>query len=126
MPQDAEQARHWLDAAAEAGEIEAQVRLADLLAQGKQVPRNDSEAFRWYREAGENGHGVAQDYVKAAKLYHHAAELGITLAKRSLGYFYEKGLGVPADRAQALRFFQEAADAGDKDAGEQLTRLRSA
>ena len=44
-----------------------------------------------------NGRGVPQDYRKAAKWYHLAAERGHGGAQFALGIMYNKGQGVPID-----------------------------
>ncbi|MCI5780054.1 MAG: sel1 repeat family protein [Lentisphaeria bacterium] len=79
-----------------------------------------SEKFRWYSKAVESGcydayyslgrcyeegHGISQDYAKAAHWYHKAGEFSAKkYAYRALfrlAYFYRNGLGVPRDRQKA-------------------------
>ena len=71
------------------------IRLAFSYAHGQGVPKDDAEAFRWYREAADQGYAKAQ-YV--------------------LGWMYYHGQGVPQDYAEAFRWFRKAADQGDKAA----------
>jgi TPR repeat protein len=50
------------------------------------------EDMRWYRMAADRGNAVAQNEV---------------------GFFYQNGLGVSVDYAEALRWYRLAADQGD-------------
>ena len=45
---------------AEQGQAEAQFNLGMTYHNGEGVPRNDSEATKWYRKAAEQGHAEAQ------------------------------------------------------------------
>jgi TPR repeat protein len=45
-----------------------------------------------------------------------AAKAGVTNAQYRLGRFYQSGIGVQADKEQALRWFTAAAEQGHKDA----------
>jgi TPR repeat protein len=77
----------------------------------------------WIAELYENGWGVAQDYGKAHKWFHKAADAGNTDAMINLGRLYEQGLGVAQDYGKALEWFQKAADAGNTDSMINLGRL---
>jgi TPR repeat protein len=48
-----------------------------------------------------NGEGVPKNYTEAAKWYRKAAELGYPEAQYSLGLMYANGEGVPKDFAVA-------------------------
>lgn len=80
-----------LRAAAEAGDAEAQHRLARAHERGDGVEQDDFQAVRWLRRAAEqdhpaaaldlgwmlaNGYGVAQDPVEAYRWFVRAARLG--------------------------------------------------
>lgn len=52
------------------------------------------------------------DHATAARLLRADALKGDANAQRNLGYLYEEGLGVPRDPAQALAWYQKAADQG--------------
>jgi len=52
-----------------------------------------------------------------------AADAGDAIAMNSLGYLYEKGLGVAQDYAQAHQWLQKAAEAGNYHAMEHLGYL---
>src|SRR5208282_6041829 len=63
------------------------------------------------------------DYAKALSPLQKAADAGDAVAMNSLGYLYEKGLGVAQDYAQARQWFQKAAEAGNYHAMEHLGYL---
>jgi uncharacterized protein len=52
-----------------------------------------------------------------------AADQGNEVAQRNIGFLYLKGLGVPQDRAGAIRWFRKPADKGDEDAKDALKIL---
>jgi hypothetical protein len=58
------------------------------------------------------GEGVAQDHVEAAKWYRLSAEQGDSQAQYQLGIMYHHGEGVAKDSAEAFRWFREAAEQG--------------
>jgi hypothetical protein len=74
---------------ADAGDAEAQYRLAGL-----------------YRA----GRGVERDLELAAELLHRAAGQGHATAQHSLGTMYMKGLGVPQDPIKAKFWFEAASE----------------
>ena len=61
----------------------------------------------------DEGCGVAQDYVEAARWWRKSAEQGHVAAQFSLGSIYYNGQGVVQDYAEAVKWFREAADQGD-------------
>jgi len=140
-----------LRARAEAGDAEAQYRLARLYtipwdfsgiapANGEavpDVPMDDVEAARWFRLAAdqghvlaqtdlairyENGRGVPQDAAEAVRWYRLAADQGYADAQFSLGARYGNGSGVPEDDAEAARWMRLAADQGHVNAQYTLGR----
>ena len=97
--QTASQDLDSLRAAAEQGDAEAQIQLADEYftsgAEGFNPAVSWREASRWYRRAAQQGHGKAQF---------------------SLGRMYEQGQGVPQDHVQAHKWLSLAsAQASDED-----------
>ena len=65
----------------------------------------------------ENGEGVSQDYKKAEKWYHKAAEQGDTDAQYNLGNFYNNdNLGVAHDYVMSHMWFNIAGVNGYQDA----------
>jgi TPR repeat protein len=77
---------------AEKGDSESEYQLGILYSHGVDVPKDQTEASRWYGEAAEQGHaeaqfsigtfyvlgiGVSQDFVLAHKWYNLSAAQGI-------------------------------------------------
>lgn len=106
-----------LIAEAEKGTAAAQCQLGTLYYKGESVPRNVTEALKWWRAAAEKGNAVAmnnlgemyykgegapRDFGEAVKWYRAAADLGLAGAQSNLGWMYYKGEGVPGDAAQAV------------------------
>ena len=58
--------------------------------------------------------GFLQDYKKALKLYHRAAELGNAEAYNSIGYAYDSGESVDVDKRKAKHYYQLAAIGGSE------------
>ena len=69
---------------AKQGIAEAQYNLGLMFSRGKEVPRDDKKAVKWYRLA---------------------AEQQITGAQSNLGLMYEKGQGVGQDYIEAHKWF---------------------
>jgi TPR repeat protein len=53
-----------------------------------------------------------KDYIEAMRLMRQAADAGSAEGQTYVGYFYEKGLGVPQDYAEALGWYRKAAALG--------------
>ncbi|MCK9606013.1 MAG: transglycosylase SLT domain-containing protein [Methylomonas sp.] len=66
--------------------------------------------------------GVKQDFQRAFHLYCRAALQGDTEAAYNLGFMYFNGRGRARDLALALRWFKQAAEAGDIEARNILAR----
>lgn len=114
-----------LRAAADKGDVEAQVALGDRYRFGDRVSQDDAKAARWYRLAADQGHakaqfelgamyyygwGVSQDNAKAAQLYRLAAEQGNADAQLEIGLMYRYGEGVTKDYISAYAWLILAAD----------------
>lgn len=108
---------------AEAGDTNAQFRVATAYDSGQGAPRDGKEAMRWYLKAAENGHAEAQNSVgsglQAAKRfkealpwYERASAQRHALATNNLAYLYDLGLGVSQDRRRAFELYSRAADLG--------------
>jgi len=83
----------------------------------RRIQANDSQAIHnqgYYYRVGK--YGFPQDYVKALELFHRAAELGHAKAYASIGYSYDNGEGVEADKAKARYYYELSAMGGDEDA----------
>ena len=123
VPQDYEQAAHWLRMAAEQGDVDAQYFLATLYYAGDGVRRDHAEAARWLRMAAEQGDagaqyflatlyyagdGVRRDHAEAARWLRMAAEQGDAGAQYFLATLYYAGDGVPRSQAHSLAWFSVA------------------
>lgn len=77
----------FLHRAAELGDVDAMCQLGWIYRNSERVPRNGAASTSWFRLA----HG-----------------LGNRWGTYCLGESYERGIGVPVDRAQALALYREA------------------
>ena len=91
-----------LTAAAEGGDAGAQYRLAIAHFLGTHPRASDRGALYWF------GHAAGQGHVPAQLL---------------LAQMYESGWGVASDRAQAIRWYRQAAASGDSLAAGKLRIL---
>jgi len=114
--------------AAEQGDGEAQLKLADMYMIGEGVTKNFLEGMKWIRLSAEQGFARAQyilgnsqhtiegieNYAQATYWYKLAADQGDIEAQYNLGTFYMYGKdGVPQNFTEAFRLFSLAADQGD-------------
>jgi len=132
-PKDVVKANEWLQKAATAGSPRAMDRLATNYSHGTGVPLDYAKAFQLYTQAKDLGYldslgnlgalyamgqGVPQpNPEKALQLFRQGAEKG----NAKCMYFYaqsiESGLGgVEKNDAEALAWYQKAAQAGDPNA----------
>ena len=79
--------------------------LALHLATGEGAARDDSAAYRWFRQA---------------------AELGVADSQYNLGMLHQQGIGAPASLSEALFWFDVAALQGDAAATERAATLTRA
>ena len=114
----------WLPLA-EAGDAEAQYRVARLHAEGLGTDADDEAAVTWYGRAAAQGHARAQgalgfmlhsgrgaerDVTAAIDWYGKAATQGRAAAQRNLGEIYLTGDGVDPDIDEAVRWLSLAAN----------------
>ncbi len=120
---------------AERGNVEAQFALAQAYDRGRDVPKDKTEAVRWYRLAatqgdpfaqnalGDNyweGTGVPKDDKEAAGWWRLAASQGFAPAQHSLGKILSGGgQGVRTDKTQAYMWLALSAAQGDEEASRQ-------
>ena len=108
---------------AEAGDTDAQFRVASAYDTGQGAPRDGKQAMRWYRMAAERGNAEAQNsvgsglqaekrYEEALPWYEKASAQGHALATNNLAYLYDLGLGVKQDRQKGFELYSRAADLG--------------
>jgi TPR repeat protein/serine/threonine protein kinase len=92
---------------------------------GEGVPKDETEAVKWYRKAAElglagaqnnlgvcyqEGQGIAKDEAEAVNWYRKAAEQGLDLAQNNLAICYDGGHGVAKDESEAVKWYRKASD----------------
>jgi uncharacterized protein len=93
-----------LSKAADQGNADAQVLLADMYYKGKGMAQDYGQALAWYRKAAKQEDAVAQT---------------------ALGTIYHDGTGVPQDYVQSYMWFNLAAvDAQDVAARDTASKFR--
>jgi len=123
---------------ADAGDADAQYRIAQLYQHGCGLDKNSAEHRRWLRQAAWRGHVQAQSslgtfYFTAPKPYknpraalkwtHKAAEKGYAAAQFNLGWMYEIGRGLSHSQAKAETWYRRAADQGHELAQRRVEML---
>lgn len=118
----AKEAFSWFKKAAELGNAQAQVELAELYDAGEGVSQDTEQAFIWYEKAAEQGHEEAQlalglhyledleDNATAIEYFEKAAEQGNATAQYRLGLLYLGDAGVPTNNLKAWVYFSLAAE----------------
>ena len=109
----------------------AQNNLGMMYVNGDGVPKDSSEAVKWFRMAVEQdfadaqnnlgwmyleGDGVPKDSAEAVKWFRKAVEQGNADAQKNLGLMYANGDGVPKDNSEAVKWFRMAAEQGNAGA----------
>lgn len=111
---------------------DAQFRLGLLLVRGAEgVEANKKEGAEWLGAAAARHHpdaefcygfcllegeGVKKNENEGAKMVLAAAEKGHTGAQTAIGGCYEQGIGVEMSAANAIEWYQKAAEGGDETA----------
>lgn len=106
--------------AADLGNANAQNLVGYCFDVGLGVPQDLEKALFYYMESAKNGEaysqcnlaywyevgksGVMQDWNEAVRWYRKAAEQGHSFAQKKMAELYNKGLGVPMDKAEAERW----------------------
>ncbi|CAD7715206.1 hypothetical protein LMG31884_15160 [Xanthomonas hydrangeae] len=108
-------------------DVEAQLLLAQIYAEGRGVAVDPAMAMLWYEVAANAGHaeamnqlgrchelgfGTACNIVLAALWYRRAAEHGLDWGMYNLAHLYGSGRGVAQDHVQALALYRTAAERG--------------
>ena len=121
----------FLQASAEAGNVDAMLLLADCYENGWGIGADGAAAFRWYRQAAEqgstqgmvavancylNGIGVQADPRQVFALNLQAAQKGDASGMVNAASCYEDGFGTAPDSGEAFRWYERAAQA-DYDLG---------
>ncbi|KAF9965288.1 hypothetical protein BGZ73_001509, partial [Actinomortierella ambigua] len=122
------EAHRWLRAAADKGDVTAQVELGLMYLHGEGVDKDYVEAMRLHRKAAEagnaagqcnmgfmyhHGYGVERDDTEAVAWYRKAAEQGHGEGQNYLGWMYVKGYGVQQNDSEAVYWLRKAADQSD-------------
>lgn len=112
--------------AAEQGDVNAQFKLGHLYSIGKGVPKNASEAIKWYRQAADQGHARAQYNLGAA--YVNGA--GVRSNKQTaIDWFFKAGQSFVRDGKRDLAILVvdtiERLSPGNRKGSQLLTEIRS-
>jgi TPR repeat protein len=116
---------------AEQGNAAVMNRLGYMYARGLGVPRDESEAARWYRSAASagnvpamselammlfEGRGVERNSAEGLNMLRSAADSGNAVAQWRFGTVLNEGKYTTKDPAQAALYFTRAAEAGHSPA----------
>jgi TPR repeat protein len=115
--------------AAQMGNARAQATLGNIYHGAKGVPKDDTEAMRWYALAAAQGHRFAQyslgngymlgigglpvDQARATALFEASARQGLTDAQEATAMSYELGRGTSRDRQRSIYWLDQASATGD-------------
>lgn len=125
---------------AEAGDAAAQTLVAEILARGLGVPRNEAEAALWYQRAAEQGAPEAQfqyalllldgrlvekDEKQAYALLESAAAAGNRLAQFNFAQLLVREHPGPSGLARAITYYERAAAAGVADAQYAMAQIHA-
>jgi TPR repeat protein len=127
-------ALHKFHIAAESGDADAAVRLGTMYFLGLGVPKNDSQAIRWYRVAAVREHVDAQfslatilygssQYGEALRWFKALANRGFTQAYSHVGEMYEHGRGTLQDYREAIVWYSKGAKTGEPASQESIGRM---
>jgi len=142
---DYHQAVEIWEGLAEQGDIQSQLKMAELYSKGffvkrKQlIKKNQTTSFKLYNQAADQGSSEAllqlgliymigqgeikRDAEKARELYLKAANQGYAAAQYYYGVSYFRGEGVPTDYVQAHAWMHVAAVKGYKPAVEYIRNI---
>jgi TPR repeat protein len=114
----------WYRRAADAGNADAEFKLAELHLAGRGVPQDGAQAASWLERAARRGNrpsmfklayvcnkgasGLPADMPKAINWYEQAVAWGDGAAANNLGVIYAKGDGVTQDLVLAYGWFLTA------------------
>jgi serine/threonine-protein kinase len=103
VQRDSDEARKWLQKAADQDHPDGQCGLGDLAREAGAASPTIADAARWYRAAADDGAACGQT---------------------GMGMVMRDGLGVPPNYDEALRWFEKAAGQGDEDARTAIRRMQ--
>lgn len=84
-----------------------------------------ASAMNWAAVYLADGLGCERDLPRAVQLWSRAVALGEPYAAKALAWHYHVGVGVPCDRAEALRLAELAVKGGAEKADALLRRIRN-
>ncbi|WP_245516145.1 tetratricopeptide repeat protein [Ancylobacter aquaticus] len=131
-------AARWVEAAALAGIVNAQIAWGQMLLDGHGVARDPEAGLRWFQIAAgagsaeganmvgrchECGWGVPADPARAAAHYRQAAERGHGWAQFNLATLLLDGKGIAADGREALHWYARAARGRNAEAAAKSATL---
>lgn len=103
VPMDKMKAFEWYKKAGEQGNSQAQVKVGEMLIEGRTgIVKDEAKAFDWFKKASEQGNDEGQWY---------------------LGNMYNEGKGVLQDKFKAIEWLKKAAEKGNKLAKDDLSRM---
>jgi TPR repeat protein len=126
-------------AKANAGDVAAQVEVAESYAKGKGVARDMKQAVTWFTKAAEQGNtdaqmklgalylggkGLPKDGMESAKWYGMAAAAGVPAAQLQVARMHLAGTGVPKDDVEAYKWATLANAGGEKQARAVISLVR--
>ena len=115
----------WMEAAANQGNTDAEVEMAEMYIRGEVIPMNARKAKTWYEKAAAKddldginglarlyryGSGVRKDQEKAFEYYQEASLQGHTRSQVGLGMAYRDARGVKKNLVYAYAWFLIAAE----------------
>ncbi|HRH90440.1 MAG TPA: tetratricopeptide repeat protein [Agitococcus sp.] len=117
-----EKALPWYKKAAELGNAQAQLELAELYEAGDGVKKNKELAIYWYEKAADQDHDEAQlalalhyledleEVPEAIVLLEKSAQQGNAIAQYRLGLLYLGDSTIKTDKSKAWYYFAMAAN----------------
>lgn len=118
----------YLQEAVALGEPQAQFRLAQQLADGDGIKKDEKRAFELYQTAANQGHllaltflglchergtGTPRDLARGVECFLKAAKQDVPLAMHCLGECYFEGRGVEANPGKGIKWYQRGVELGD-------------
>ena len=140
VPQDAAQAAHWYERAAQAGDPNAQNEIGYMYQAGIGVPLSMDRATHWFQLAAASGspqgslnlgvaylagRGVPQNGAMAVTFITEAFHRGSGIAATYLGDMNYFGISVPQDKAAAEKWYESGLKLHDTLAAYRLGSLYS-
>jgi TPR repeat protein len=108
---------------AQIGNSDAQYRVAVMCQNGLGQVRNEASAYRWMKDAADQGHGLAlhglgcmyldgdctgQDDQQAVACFEKAVDLGFEGSMLALAQMYQQGRGVVQNTVKARLLYAQA------------------